>query len=190
MAFPAANRLNSGQRLTVGLLGIYLAVQLIVPFRHFLYPQSESWTEEGHFFAWHMMLREKNVGLRFYATNPQTGNTGSVDVRPYISERQIRRLGKDPDMILDFVHFLHGELLKQGNAEIEIHVLALASLNGRRPQPMVDPTIDLAKVPRTLFHQNIIVPLTEPLREQAWDVPMLEWETHPDLKKYFVREQR
>ncbi|TWU08915.1 Vitamin K-dependent gamma-carboxylase [Symmachiella macrocystis] len=88
-------------------------------------------------------------------------------------------------MILDFVHFLHGELLKQGNEEIEIRVLALAALNGRKPQPLVAPTIDLAQVPRTLFHQKeIIVPLTEPLREQAWEVPLLDWEQHPDLPNH------
>ncbi|QDT46941.1 Vitamin K-dependent gamma-carboxylase [Symmachiella dynata] len=190
-AAPDKSKLTSRQKLTVALLGVYLTLQIVVPFRHFLYPQSESWTEEGHFFAWHMMLREKLVGLRFYATNPQTGNSGSLDIRPYVTERQIRRLGKDPDMILDFVHFLHGELLKQGNEEIEIRVLALAALNGRKPQPLVDPTIDLTQVPRTLFHQKeIIVPLTEPLREEAWEVPLLDWEQHPDLAKYFTSEKR
>jgi hypothetical protein len=56
--------LTSRQKLTVALLGFWVAFQTLVPFRHFLYPGNVSWTEEGHRFAWHMKLRSK-VADRF-----------------------------------------------------------------------------------------------------------------------------
>ncbi|MDX5442717.1 MAG: HTTM domain-containing protein, partial [Hymenobacteraceae bacterium] len=39
---------------------LYAATQILVPLRHFLYPGNVNWTEEGHKFAWHMMLRSKS----------------------------------------------------------------------------------------------------------------------------------
>ena len=37
---------------------------------HHLYEGDVSWTERGHFFSWHMLLRGKTVGLRYYVTDP------------------------------------------------------------------------------------------------------------------------
>lgn len=39
----------------------------------------------------------------------------------------------------------------------------MVSLNGRRPQLLVDPAVDLARVPRDGWHLWWVVPLTEPL---------------------------
>ena len=47
-------------------LALYVSWQLILPLRHWLYPGSVSWTEEGPLFAWHMKLRSKSGRVRFY----------------------------------------------------------------------------------------------------------------------------
>ena len=69
---PAAHRqaaaLTFSQKLTAGFLFVLLAVQCLVPFRHWLYPGSVHWTEEGHLFAWHMKLRYKSGHAAFRAT--------------------------------------------------------------------------------------------------------------------------
>jgi hypothetical protein len=39
----------------------------------------------------------------------------------------------------------------------------MASLNGREPQPLIDPVVDLATQPRTLAPASWIVPLFQPL---------------------------
>jgi len=49
--------------ITTHALILYLAFQLLMPFRQGLYPGSSSWTQEGYFFSWNMMLdtkRQKN----------------------------------------------------------------------------------------------------------------------------------
>jgi hypothetical protein len=69
---PHADRqttaLTISQKLTAGLLFAFIATQCLVPFRHWLYPGSVHWTEEGHLFAWHMKLRYKSGRAAFRAT--------------------------------------------------------------------------------------------------------------------------
>ena len=150
------------QRLTEAFLAIYFAIQVLVPLRHFLYPGSVHWTEEGHRFSWHMMLRQKHATASFYATDPQTGKTWKVNHRDYLSSVQSKRVGRWPDMCLQFAHFLADELKKEGYDEIEIRVKASASLNGREDQHLIDPETDLSKVPRNLHHADWILPLENP----------------------------
>lgn len=161
--------------VTLGLLWSFVSWQLLMPFRHLLYPGYVSWTEEGHYFAWHMMLRRKLVGLRFYATDPLTGQTGVVQTQKFLTPRQSQRIGNDPDMILQFVHFLKEEFAQESFEEVEIRAVAIASLNGRRPQLLFDQNLDLAKLSRSRGHQDWIAELTEPVPEKSWDLPLLEW---------------
>ena len=68
--------LLASQKLVAGLLAAYLAVQLLLPLRHYLYPGNVSWTEEGHNFAWHMKLRTKVGEAVFTVTHPAVGRHG------------------------------------------------------------------------------------------------------------------
>jgi len=162
-------------------LAIYGAWQILLPFRAALYPGSATWTEEGHHFAWHMMLREKDVGIRFYIRNPQTGEGGVADARSFLTERQMSRMAKDSDMILTFVHFLRDHFREHGMGDLQIRVLALVSLNGRKPQLMMDPTLDYTLVERTWLPQPWILPLKEPLRRDPWVIPLEEWEDYVEV---------
>jgi vitamin K-dependent gamma-carboxylase len=168
--------LTRKQRITASLIGVYLAWQLLFPFRHYLYPGDVSWTEEAHHFAWHMMLREKGVGIRFYMHNRRTDKGGLLKLSDFLGERQLSRMGKDADMVLEFVHYVRDHYREHGEDDIEIRVLALASLNGRKPQLLLDPHLDYAKVDRVWGHQPWIVPLHEPLRKPAWDLPLDQWD--------------
>ncbi|MCA9027796.1 MAG: HTTM domain-containing protein [Planctomycetaceae bacterium] len=171
---------STRQKFTATMLSCYVAWQLLFPFRHFLYPGDVNWTEEGHHFAWHMMLREKDLGIRFFVHNRQTGERGLLKVSEFLNERQLTRMGKDPDMIIQFVHYVRDHYREHGRGELEIRVLALASLNGRKPQLLIDPELDYATVDRVWGSQPWIVPLTEPLREEGWKVPMDQWTTELD----------
>ncbi|MGE0375305.1 MAG: HTTM domain-containing protein [Planctomycetaceae bacterium] len=163
------------------LLGTWVAFQAVWPLRYLASGENPNWTERGHFFAWHMMLRGKMCAVRFYVTDPQTGRTGSIDLRPYLTDVQLKRMTRSPDMVLDFVQFLAGDLREQGYGDVEIRALLLVSLNGRKPQLMIDPHVNLAAERRTFGRPDWIMPLVEPLCAQAWDVPLPGWERHLDL---------
>lgn len=158
------------------LLGGYCLLQLALPFRHFLYAGNANWTERGHCFSWHMMLRVKESALRYYVTDPAKGVTTTVDLRRYVDAEQLSKFSRDPEMILHLAHHLAEERRRETGRDVEVHALVLTTLNGRKPELLIDPNVDLAKEPRGFFARSWIMPQREPLRAVAWSVPMLQWE--------------
>jgi vitamin K-dependent gamma-carboxylase len=163
------------RKASAALLLVYVAVHLVIPLRHWLYPSSVLWTEQGYLFSWHMMMRAKINALRFQVTDRATGLALPTDITRWLTRQQVESMGHDPDMLREFAHFLRGKHEEQGR-DVEVRVLALCSLNGRKPQALVDPRVDLSRQPRTVLHQPYIVPLVEPFRRPAWNVPVAEWE--------------
>ncbi len=68
-----------------------------------------------------------------------------------------------PDMILQFSHYLAELKRREGYENVEVRANVMASLNGRRPQMLIDPTVDLTKERISLLPARWILPLTEPL---------------------------
>lgn len=169
------------QRLQLGAIGLFCLWQLLLPLRHFAYPGDVSWTEEGHHFAWHMMLREKDVGIRFYVVHAQSGQRGLIRVEDFLNERQLSRMGKDPDMVIEFVHHVRDHYRERSGKELDIYVLNIAALNGRKPQLLMDPTINYSAVQRGWSSQPWIRPLEEPLLAKGWSAPLDQWEQILDL---------
>ena len=122
-----------------------------------------NWTEEGHTFSWHMKLRDKEGSLKLVATDLDTGETWPINQREYLTALQRSNMRGRPDMIVLFSHHLEEELRKRGHRDVEIRAEANISLNGREPQLLIDPTIDLTKVRRSLRHSPWILPLETPL---------------------------
>jgi hypothetical protein len=160
------------------LIGIatWIVVQILIPFRHLLYPGDVAWTDEGSKFAWRMMLFDKVTALRITATNLADGTARPIDPRDLLTPKQLERMSTNPELLALFCRHVGDTLRRAGHPQAEIHVLALCSLNFRRPQLLVDPAVDLSRVSRSIRPQTWIVPLREPLREQPWLVPMSQWE--------------
>jgi hypothetical protein len=151
------------QKLVVGLLVAYLAVQLIFPLRHYLYPGDVNWTEEGHNFSWHMKLRTKSGEAVFTVTHPQSGQTWTIKPEDYLKPHQLTKTITKPDLILQFGHHLAEEKSREGYENVEVRARVMCSLNGREPQLLIDPNVDLAKEQVSLLPARWIVPLTTPL---------------------------
>ena len=73
------------RKVVTGLLAAYLAIQIVLPLRHHLYPGDVSWTEEGHNFSWHMKLRTKVGEATFTVTHPGSGQTWTVKPKDYLA---------------------------------------------------------------------------------------------------------
>lgn len=170
--------LNRKSRCGVCLIATYCAFHLVWPLRHYAYAGDASWNERGHYFAWHMMVRGKTSGARFYVTDSQTDRTWIADVRGLVNSEQISPMGRDPEMILQLAHYLRDEERRRHGRNVQVRALVLTSLNGRKPQLLIDPTFDLACEPRGFHTRPWIQPLTEPLRSVPWTVPVVEWERH------------
>ena len=151
------------QQCTFRLVALYLIVQLLVPLRHFLYPGNVSWIEEGHNFSWHMMVRSKRERTtEFFAVDPVERKAYRVVPGLVLPSWQERKMSSNPDMIREFAHFIAEEFRSRGYDQIQVQVLAEASLQGREKQLLVDPEIDLAAVERSLMPASWIMPLKDP----------------------------
>jgi len=139
------------------LLVVWIAVQLALPLRHLAIAGNASWTEDGHRFAWHMMLRSKS-GTVVYEVD--TGDTVVVvDPAEHLTREQANELVGHPHRLVQFAHHLSG---LHGGAKVR--AITAVSFNGRPPQPIVDPAVDLAAVSTTWIGKRpwILSP-TEPL---------------------------
>lgn len=182
-----AGPLTGRQKLIVAGLGLFFIWQNFMPFRHWLYPGDVSWTEEGHRFSWHMKLRTKTGIIQFRA-NDAEGNELDSFTKPQdvLRNRQQELLSERPDMILQYAKWIAEELRQQGHEGVEVRAYSFAMLNGREPQLMIDPEVDLVKTPRTLWHNDWIVPLTTPIPTLA---ELREQETVRDVTRAQRLEQ-
>ena len=142
---------------------MYLVFQLVLPLRHFAYPGNVSWTEEGHNFSWHMKLRTKRADALFTVSHPASGQTWAIDPREHLEARQFMKMATHPDMALQYAHFLAEQKRREGFDNVEVRARVMASLNGRKPQLLIDPAADLTKERLSLLPAKWILPLTEPL---------------------------
>jgi len=155
--------LSTSQKVVVAMLAMYLMVQVILPLRHYLYPGDVSWTEEGHNFSWHMKLRTKTGEAVFTVTHPESGQTWTIKPQDYLESHQVVKVITKPDLILHFGHFLADEKKRAGYDNVEVRAHVMVSLNGRPPQLLIDPSVDLTKEEVGLLPARWIVPLTTPL---------------------------
>ena len=100
----------------------------------------------------------------FYITDNRNGERLEVDPAQFLTPNQLNSMDSRTDMILQFVGYLEELLAEKGLTDVSITATTYVSLNGRDPQLLFDPELDLTKKERTPWHEPWIAPLTEPLR--------------------------
>ncbi|NNE02210.1 MAG: HTTM domain-containing protein, partial [Eudoraea sp.] len=142
------------------LLGfsIYFLVQLVLPLRHYLIEEAVLWTEEGHRMSWRMMLRSRSGIIQFNVVDKTTGKSTRVDLSQYLTLKQQEKIAAYPDFIWQFSQRLKREYAAKG-ITVGVYAKGKVSINGRPPQPFIDPTVDLANEKwKTFNHHTWILP--------------------------------
>lgn len=142
------------------LLGAFFLVMIAVPLRHHLYPSDVAWSEEGHFFAWRMKLRDKASDFHLEVVDRATGERWTVYPEDQLNERQLRKAGGRPDLLVSYVHRLRDGYRAEGR-EVAIFAHVFVSLNFRPFRRLIDPTVDLARVERGLGPAPWILPFPD-----------------------------
>ena len=150
----------------------FVIIQLVLPLRHLAFPENTNWTERNHHFAWHMMLRGKMTAVRFHVIDKETGRGGVYPLHEDLKLHQVVRMTRDPFMIRQFAKHVARVSREKGFPNVEVRVFALCSLNGRKPQLLIDPEIDLAS---DQLPDNWIVPLESDVGGN-WKMPIERWE--------------
>ncbi len=126
-------------------ISIYIFFQVVFPFRYLLYKNDFFYSEQGYRFGWRVMLFEKSADAIFYVTNTQTGKKQPVINSDFLNPHQEKQMSMQPDMILQFAHFLAKNYSISGiepNITAEVRVM----LNGKPSIFLFNPDLVLNKI--------------------------------------------
>jgi hypothetical protein len=151
------------QMVILGLVTIYISIQLVMPVRHHLTRGGIEWTYLQPCFSWQMMLRRYTTFANFYITDPNNGRTWRVSPRQHLTLGQTKRMGWRPDMVVQFAHYLASTKLPAGPAPLKVETRFFVSVHGRKPQLFIDPTVNLAAEPRIWGRPRWLLEVDEPL---------------------------
>jgi hypothetical protein len=149
---------SSTTRRLAFILVPFFILQLLLPMRYLLYPGNVLWSEEGFRFSWRVMLVEKTGAVTFFVRDPAISRQWTVNPGDYLTRVQEAQMSFQPDMILQFAHFLADQFQQQGYPDVEVRAEAYVSFNGRASRLLIDPTVDLARESPSLFHKPWILP--------------------------------
>ncbi|SNS52723.1 Vitamin K-dependent gamma-carboxylase [Ekhidna lutea] len=145
------------------ILAIFFTIQLLLPWRYLMYPGELFWTEEGFRFSWRVMLMEKAGYANFKIVDRTNNETFYIDNSDFLTSFQEKQMSFQPDFILDYAHYLRDHFAAQGK-EVEVYVESYVALNGRRSQPYIDPSVDLANQKKSFKHKNWILPFKDEIK--------------------------
>lgn len=149
------------RKLLIGLFSIFFILQFTFPWRFVLYPGNLFWTEQGYRFSWRVMLMEKAGTTFFYVREPSTGRETEVMNCDYLTKNQEKMMATQPDMILQFAHFIEEEYEKQGIKDPEVRVESYVTLNGSGSRLFLDRSVDLTKEEEGWLPKKWILPFNE-----------------------------
>ena len=149
------------KKVIVAFLALYVLVQIAIPLRQYTYAGNTSWTEQGHNFSWHMMLRSKTGSLYYRVVDPASGEEWHVYPTEYITAHQYRSMQGKSDMILELAHHIRDKYAQKGYPEAEVYAHHEIVFNGRPDRPFVDTTVNLAAQPRHGGPYEWVLPLEE-----------------------------
>lgn len=156
---PAAEESPHAARIPPAavILVPFFIVQVLFPLRSVLYPGDTLWSEEGFRFSWRVMLVEKVGSVTFFVRDPASGRQWTVNPNTYLTRVQEAQMSFQPDMILQFAHFLDDQFRQQGSGDVEVRAEAYVSYNGRASRLLIDPSVDLSQQQNSLLHKNWIL---------------------------------
>lgn len=139
------------------ILILFFALQLLLPLRHYLCAGDTNWTMEGYRFAWRVMLNEKAGFATFYLVDESTGRRQVVYASQHLTPQQQRHMSYQPDMILQFAHFLAAQRPADRRHELAVYADVYVAHNGAPSRLLIDPTRNLLAVPRDIFSADWII---------------------------------
>lgn len=136
---------------------VWSLVQIFVPMRNMFYPGYMLWTHEGHDFSWRMKIQDISGFSAFIISDKNSDITRTVTYNAYNS------MHCQPDMILQFAHFLR-DRWKEYGYDVRVNVRSTCSLNRRHEMIFINPLTDLAQEKRGFHHYNWIMPFDKEIR--------------------------
>ena len=151
------------EKIKLSIIAIFLIVQLLFPFRYFLYPGELFWHEQGYRFSWRVMLMDKVGYTTFKIKDKKSGNVFMVDNEKFLTPFQEKQMSFQPDFILEYAHFLGKNFSDELN-EIEVYAESFVALNGRPSQRFIDPNVNLYGERESFKNKTWVLPLNDEIK--------------------------
>lgn len=149
--------MSFSNKLILSLLAIHFVFQFILPFRFALYPDKLFWHEQGYRFSWRVMLMEKSGYVNFVIEEEATGRQTIVEPSDYLTPVQEKMMSTQPDMMLQFAHYL-AEIVRPDLGKVSVYAKSAVALNGEGSRPLIADSINLAAQKRGLHSKTWILP--------------------------------
>jgi len=152
------------KNIKIGILSTFFSIQVLFPFRYFLYPGELFWNEQGYRFSWRVMLIEKKGYTNFKVVDKNNNTSFYVKNEDFLTEFQIRQMSFQPDFILEFAHHIGDFYKEKGIEKIEVYADSYVTLNGRMSKRFINPKTDLYNEKRGFKHKEWIIPINENIK--------------------------
>uniref|UniRef100_A0A336LF99 CSON010306 protein n=1 Tax=Culicoides sonorensis TaxID=179676 RepID=A0A336LF99_CULSO len=182
------------QKKTVYLIFTYIAVQLFLPFSHFITKGYNGWTEGLYGYSWDMMVYAWDTVLISIKV-VDNSNGKHLFLEPY-AYAESDRWTKHPDMAYQYAQCINQRLIDDfhskrnpllNSSDFSIYFDIWTSMNGRFQQRFYNPYTDLVKANWNPFKQtDWVLPLLSDFTEMRPEMNRLEksvlaWSNFTDL---------
>lgn len=139
-----ASPVRGNNKFALVLFGVYFLWQFLMPLRQMLYKGNVLWTEQGFRYSWNVMLMEKNGVVEFNVKDKVSHQSFIEYPQKYLTPLQEKMMTTQPDLILQYAHFLGKKYQNALHHPVAVYASAYASLNLRPGKTFIDPTVDLS----------------------------------------------
>ena len=111
------------------------------------------------------MLIEKTAETSFRIVNPNDNKSITVINSHYLTDFQEKQMSFQPDMILEYAHFLGNEFKWFGYGDdVHVFVDSYVSLNGRKSQRFINNSVNLYSEKKSFRNKKWILPLNDEIK--------------------------
>ena len=162
--FDSNSSVIRSYRFIIPIVSLFFILQIILPVRSIFYPGELLWTEQGYRFSWRVMLIEKTGYTTFKVVDNSSNKFQLVDNMEFLTPFQEKQMSFQPDMILEYAHYLGATFEKRGFKDVSVYADSYVTLNGRPSKRFIDPKVDLLKQKKDLKHKTWILPLKDDIK--------------------------
>lgn len=125
-------------------VGVYVILQLVLPFRGRFLDVDTMWTGQGHLFSWNMKPGTKTIDCVYRIEDRKSKVAYEIDPHEYLSQPAYLALGKYPFLAPQFAKAVKEKADQWLIAEPMVKATILVSFNRGPYYHVVNPDIDLS----------------------------------------------
>ena len=152
------------KNISVYILSVLLLIQILFPFRCLLYSGELFWNEEGYRFSWRVMLMEKAGHTTFTVIDKNSDKRIMVQNDKFLTTFQEKQMSFQPDMILEYAHFLGDFYKKKGFAKPSVFANSYVTLNKRISTRFIEKDFDLLSTKNSFLKKKWIIPIKDEIK--------------------------